>query len=482
MRPYLLLLISLSAACATAFAADAAPPPTRYLALQLFTGTRESPELQQNFPPSPQDLRQTVAELRDRVGLQGSPGRKLAFVVGPLSFDHTDDQVRARIASAFDVALETGVAVGFHVDDSMFWGRLKELSTVENVEWLDWSRTPNTGRRLDWSATPKKIMPQLCINSAAVTAAVAKRAALIGAEVAKGVRKLAAAGQSDLFLGVIAGWETQIGSDFDTRKYPGYCALTNAGFTAAKPPADPDAELSKIVREFAGFWARSLVESGVPKGKAYSHIAFKSTVAYSISSRMDPAVSSVPYLKLIHWTPSETAFCDLCVPGFSTYPQPGQLEQWREELQRHSDPAWASSEGTSLDPGEAGRSSGMDMERYLGNLFNHGAILVNVFGWGVGDSDNAFRKVAEGQSALAAYRKFLRGETLAEAPLPIPQIPPADLPAKIHTIQSALPEWIEAHGAERIKPLMENLAAAMNDHRFEDAAKQADAILKLLAE
>jgi hypothetical protein len=29
---------------------------------------------------------------------------------------------------------KTGVAVGFHIDDSMFWGRLKELNTPENIE------------------------------------------------------------------------------------------------------------------------------------------------------------------------------------------------------------------------------------------------------------------------------------------------------------------------------------------------------------
>jgi hypothetical protein len=39
-----------------------------------------------------------------------------------------------------------------------------------------------------------------------------------------------------------------------------------------------------------------------------------------------------------------------------------------------------------MDPGEAERSDiGRDMERYLGNLFNHRAVLANHFGWGVGD-------------------------------------------------------------------------------------------------
>jgi hypothetical protein len=37
------------------------------------------------------------------------------------------------IASGFGTALKTGVAVGFHIDDSMFWGRLKELNTPGNI-------------------------------------------------------------------------------------------------------------------------------------------------------------------------------------------------------------------------------------------------------------------------------------------------------------------------------------------------------------
>ena len=56
--------------------------------------------------------------------------------------------------------------------------------------------------------------------------------------------------EGDLFIGVISGWETEIGSDFDTRKSLGYCALTNAGYSDKNQPADMDDALSKIVQEF----------------------------------------------------------------------------------------------------------------------------------------------------------------------------------------------------------------------------------------
>jgi hypothetical protein len=125
----------------------------RYLAIQLFTGSFDSDQLRQSFPPSGVDVRKSVLDIRDRVGTVGTDRRKLGVVLGPISFDNSDEQVRALVRSAFDIAIESGVSIGFHIDDSMFWGRLAQLNSTESIEWLDWNRTPNTGRRLDWSAT-----------------------------------------------------------------------------------------------------------------------------------------------------------------------------------------------------------------------------------------------------------------------------------------------------------------------------------------
>jgi hypothetical protein len=52
------------------------------------------------------------------------------------------------------------MAVGFHIDDSMFWRSRKDLwSDPQNVEALDWDETPNMSRRLDWSKTPTSAPP-----------------------------------------------------------------------------------------------------------------------------------------------------------------------------------------------------------------------------------------------------------------------------------------------------------------------------------
>jgi hypothetical protein len=435
----------------------AASDPPRYLAFQIFTGAWDSNEKRLSRPPPSTNLRNAIVDLRQRIGAAQTANRHIGFVFGPIAFDNTDGQVRELIESGFNIALETGVAFGLHIDDLMFWGRLKELDTPANIEWLDWKGTPNTGRLLDWSPAIK-VMPQLCINSKGVQSAVSMRAALIGREVAKGVKKLSMAGKDDLFLGVIAGWETEIGKDFDTRQRLRYCALTNAGYSERNKPGDIDSALSKIIREFIGLWASSLINAGAPPGKVYSHIAL-------MSDKSPPS-----------------AFCDLCIPGLSTYPFPGVLAAWQRELANHGNPPWASGEGTAIDPREAGRGGhGTDMEGYLGNLLNHGAVLVTVFGWGMGDANNPFRKIAESGEALAAYRKFLRGEKLSEAPIPDAfAMFPANLQEKIQKVQTALPRWLKEHGSAQIQDDVEKLKQSVEEQRFDDAAAMADAILKTM--
>jgi hypothetical protein len=158
-----LVIAVLGFAC-SAFADES----TRHLALQIFTPTPSSVAMRRVLPPAPPDLRETVRDLRDRIGSVGAGARRIGVVLGPIALDNDDADVRRRIEEGFDLALETGVAIGFHLDDSMFWSRLSGLNAPESIEWLDWQGTPNTGRRLDWSSTPTKIMPQLCIDSAAV--------------------------------------------------------------------------------------------------------------------------------------------------------------------------------------------------------------------------------------------------------------------------------------------------------------------------
>ncbi len=350
----LILLIILSL-MGSALAGDS----TRYLAFQIFTGSYDSAQLRRALPPPPEDLRQAVTGLARPDRRHRKERSPVGFILGPVAFDNTDDDVRKLISAGFDIALDTGVAVGFHIDDSMFWSRLKILNARDSIEWLDWKGELNTGQRLDWSLTPIKIMPQLCFNSKAVREAVSARAALIGSEVAKGLERLRAARKPDLFVGVIAGWETRIGRDFDTGKYLGYCALTNAGYGPTNPPPNPEAALGEITKDFIGFWAQSLIAAGVPEGKIFSHIAFQSSAMNDFVKAANSGKDTGPSLRAMNYTPPGVAFAtDVCrafplirSPGFCsnggmrsirTAIRPGRRPRAQPPIrERPSDPARA---------------------------------------------------------------------------------------------------------------------------------------------
>lgn len=453
---------------------------TKYLAFQIFSATDYRTE-RANFPPLQKGIENIVDDIIREIGAVGSRNRKLGFVIGLLSFNHTDDQIRRLMRDSFAIALRKNIAVGFHIDDSMFWERLSYLNKVENIEWLDWNKTPNTGRRLDWSSVPTKIMPQLCLNSSAVKEEVRKRAAVIGEEVKRGLVALKAVGKERLFLGIINGSETQIGRDFDTGKSLGYCALANKGYSAENPLADMDEARAGIVKEFIDFWAKSLADSGVPDRDIYSHIAFMPQAAYdAANSPNNPDQLKRTYLETINFAPPWVAFGPHHYPGFSTYPMSGHLDEIHAELKKNGNIPWASSEGTAVEPSDAEKGgSGMSMEAYLGNLYNHGAVLVNIYGWGVGPPSNPFRKVAESKKSIAAYQKFLRGGKLQEDST-LGGIASIGFISKMHRIQKELPLYVQKNGPKDVQALAAALERHMKSAQYSEAEKTADQILAII--
>ena len=123
---------------------------TRYLMFQVFNGNQTVEIPWDNTKPLVRTPADSVARLVDdivtTIGTRGTARAKLGFVLGPLAFDHSDEDVRGTIQDAFAMAREKNVAVGFHLDDAMFWLNRKDLmSNPRNVEWINWEETSTRG-------------------------------------------------------------------------------------------------------------------------------------------------------------------------------------------------------------------------------------------------------------------------------------------------------------------------------------------------
>lgn len=390
-------------------AADLGP---RYLAFQIFEGTA-NPWLPfdtvVDYTP-PEKIDAVVEDIILKVGTRGGDRNRLAFFLGPISFDHSDDEVRQIIDDGFAIARARGVAVGFHIDDSMFWSKRSDLAAdAANVEWTDWDGTLSTGMSLDWAHPPRR----MCLNAPTIRAEVTRRARdVIGAAIVAQLDALAPEDQH-LFAGAVAGWETHMGQDVSTMDRVGFHALSNRGFSATNPPADVAGEVASIVQEFIGLWTSGLAEAGVGSDRIYTHVNFLPKARFDKFQSSGQVPPGVAYDQVVTFgrssAPASVAFVTGARPGFTTYPHAGVFDQIEEERSAHGRPAWASAEGTNLIPGGAVGATGLTMEEYLARSFDHGATLVIIFGWGIGvpSQPNPFRTVTESADSIAAYRRFL---------------------------------------------------------------------------
>ena len=465
---------------------------TKYLAFQIFTRFTPDPKdaqalssgMREPLVPGTAALGNYVEDIKQRIGSVGDRRRRLAVMLGPLCFDQSDAEITRFVEKAFNLALEANVAVGFHIDDSMFWRSRKDLwSNPNNVEALDWDGTPNTSRCLNWSKNPTSAPPQMCFNSKAIQREVQLRSAVIGKAIQAGVNRLQQLKKTELFAGVILGWETMIGQDFETGRYSGYRALLNRGFSREHPPQDMNVELEKVVQEFIELWTTGIAEAGVAPRQIYSHTAFLSRRAFNLNDSKE--VTYMQHNKAMAYSQHNhfawVAFGKHHRPGFSTYPQPGLFEDIYELVEKHQQIGWASCEGTNMQPGTGPGQTGMNMETYLAKMFNHGATLTTLFSWGIGGErmkNMSYRLCTEGEEELKAYRKFLKGEPLIESRTTMGRM--ERLPLKIQKIQKELSAWLQKTGNKGAAKLMQEMAEQMKARNWDAVEQTADSILQLM--
>jgi hypothetical protein len=137
--------------------------------------------------------------------------------------------------------------------------------------------------------------------------------------------------------------------------------------------------------------------------------------------------------------PISAAFNRWSRPGWTTYPimQLGDgFEPLYRELRAHGNPPWGGVEANAGFPGSI-----VDWETYLGWHYNHGAVLVAVNTGASGkELPDRLERSAFGPEALAAYRKFLRGDRLKAKPLSADR-PEVRLQRKMMAFQARLQEW-----------------------------------------
>jgi hypothetical protein len=454
---------------------------TRYLVFQIYAAKHFFDDPNKKIFTRATDksyLEDKVKGIVDTITFTGSEEFKLGFALGPLTLDHTDEQLRKMIKDSFAIALKYNVAVVLHIDDSKFWTKRKDLwNKKENIEWLDWDGTTSDGVYINWGE-PWKIAPQICFNSPEIVKEVQRIArTVIGDGVKQGIDLLEAHNKQNLFGGVIVGWETAMNPDFKTRRKYGYCTLTNKGFSKSNPPNDFDAEMEKATREWIELWSQNISAAGIAKEKIYSHVTFKPRVLVE--------AEGVDYGDGSLFTQAKTAFGKSHNPGFSGYPRQATFQEIYNELEKHGSPPWSISEGTNVNiyqrPLKNPAPEGM--EAYLARAFNHGATLVNIFGWDVpGNKNNVFRRAAEGKEAIAAYRKFLRGEKLTEVALEKSYLPQKnDLSARIKSLPSKVEKYREKGGD--LSPLhakFKKLESAMSSNDPEKAEQAVTEIEELI--
>ncbi len=207
------------------------------------------------------------------------------------------------IREAFYIARRTNVAVHFNVDDHIAWEQRPDLwnwydpgkpgynpENRKNVEWYDWEGTPNKRRYFTPVGAPSPA-PHMCYNSPTVQKEIRRIVSkVVGPALQEELGKLRRDNEEYLFAGITVGQElsfddyssvptpsqfppkasdanpleaqaratllhaaTAMDEDQAPRGRLGYCALTNAGYTKANPPADIHKALVDIIRKFTEF-------------------------------------------------------------------------------------------------------------------------------------------------------------------------------------------------------------------------------------
>lgn len=362
---------------------------------------------------------------------QGSKFKYAFGLPGPMLLTQSVDEMRNQVNKAFDAAEKYNIPVYFQLDDcnnyTKQFGSNSSTKFYENPDWVEWVSFPQNGE--NWGGQSNGRPPYFWFNWGTWMHAKAFPAFqspgfrdFIVTRLKEGVleplniryKRLKDEGRAYLFAGMAIGWETHIPDysssntvlNVDPNNLPvnvingdrmklweaaksGYNSLKILGYNKY----DLDA-LYTVVHDYSELLSKTAFESGIPKNKIFTHIV--------------GMMSARPELRTTFAPPIRVAVNEYSVPGFTMSPitSPYNLNTLTAEIKK-ADPSqkyFANAEGYSL---------GIDQnfaqaDDYFTSMFNNGALLVSVFGWGREPPSSAFAvSHSKNNPFVMAARKWL---------------------------------------------------------------------------
>jgi hypothetical protein len=220
-----------------------------------------------------------VAEIRSTFCTPSCPSGELQLGLAYTAdlFAYETDRVLRELTALVASAKANGFYFKIHANHEWVLPRNINPFGVPAESWAeftDWD-TPLTRFYVAWSAPP---FPEIGLKpnfeSPFVRARVREDIAVVSAFVRD--RVLADPAAAALFLGLDCSWETEVtpwvSQDGLASGPLGFAALELRGFSPAAPPADLEAELGNIARDYLAFVAGEYERNGIPKAMLLTHI------------------------------------------------------------------------------------------------------------------------------------------------------------------------------------------------------------------
>jgi len=256
--------------------------------------------------------------------------------------------------------------------------------------------------------------PRMCYNCPQVKSEITRFGRdVIGATIANHLKTFPV----DQFAGIIAGWETHMGSDYPSGGLNGFHALNNLNISTSGLTNDKFSQhIRTIVQDFINLWTEAISAGGVPTDKIYSHVNFPPLEGYDPKNADGQSWETIVNLVPQSVDPS-AAFGPNHRPGFSAYPLLGLLPQIQSIVSGMG--PWAVTEGTNQIPGgPIGNSTFQNMTQYIDAAFGYNATMVNIFAFEIGLPTDPLRYATEfNPTSIIAYLDFLQGKQYSPAGL-----------------------------------------------------------------